>query len=189
MLNIGTGDHVEVHAGSWLHGGGDWLSEVLDSIWDLVAFNNINIEINIRVEGDWLSTNTWPGVGITVGKVVWAVDLSSVSLSKLEESEIPALEDLGGTESEDLWSSITLVVGVGNNSTILKGTSPVDGGPVSIGALISGTVLVDVNTDLGDIVTGISVRVIVSVGTIDIWAGTHLDGRDVGDGGEKGSDS
>ena len=50
VLNIGTGDHVEVHAGTWLHGGGDWLSEILDSVWDLVALNNINIEINIRVE-------------------------------------------------------------------------------------------------------------------------------------------
>lgn len=186
VLNIGTGDHVEVHAGTWLHGGGDWLSEILDSVWDLVALNNINIEINIRVEGDWLSANSWPGVSITVGEVVWAVNLGSVSLSKLEKSEIPALEDLGGTESEDLWSSISLIVGISNNSSILEGTSPVDGGPVSVRALISGSVLVDINTNLGNVVTGISVRVVVSVGTIDIWAGSLLDGRDTS--GE-GSDS
>jgi hypothetical protein len=60
---------VEPHASVWLHGGGNWLIEVFGEFWGSVALNDLNIEIDIGTEWDWLSTNWGPGVGITPCKV------------------------------------------------------------------------------------------------------------------------
>lgn len=120
MLNIIFSNNVEVHADTWLHGGGDWLGEIGGSVWDLVAFLDSEIEVNIGVKWDWLSTNTWPGVGITVSKVIWAMNLSIGTLGELTNSQFEALEGLMGTEGENEVSSITLVSGIRHHSSVLE---------------------------------------------------------------------
>jgi len=64
-----SGDGVEVHASAWLHGGGNWLSNLLSEFWDSVTLNNLNIEINIGSERDWLSSNWSPGESGTINVV------------------------------------------------------------------------------------------------------------------------
>jgi len=58
-----------------LHGGGSWLSVLvgivavvvchLGSLGNSVAFHNLNLEIDVRVKGNWLSTEWGLGVGTT----------------------------------------------------------------------------------------------------------------------------
>jgi len=147
VLNIFTGEHVEVHADTWLHGGSDWLGEEFSSIWHLVTLSNGDIEINIRVEWDWLSTNWSPGVSITVGKVVWAVEEGSSSLGQLWDGKIPTFPDLRSSKGEDLWSSIGLVGKVSNDGTVLKVSLPLNGSPCTKGTLLSGTSGFDINSN------------------------------------------
>lgn len=147
VLDILTGERVEVHADSWLHGGGDWLSEELGSLWHLVALGDGDIEINVGVEWDWLSTNWGPGVGVAEGKVIWAVEEGSGSLGQLWDGEIPTFPDLGGTKGENLSSSVGLVLEVSNNGTILEVSLPGNGGPGTEGALLRSSGLLDIDSD------------------------------------------
>jgi len=64
-----SGNGMKIHASAWLHGGGNWLSNLLSEFWDSVAFNNLNIEVNIRSEWDWFSTDWSPCEGGTISVV------------------------------------------------------------------------------------------------------------------------
>jgi hypothetical protein len=97
-------DKVEVEASIWLHGGGNWLS-VLNVGWVNVAFFNFEIEENVGSERDWLSTNWSPGVGLTVGEVIWAAEGNLVTRVELLNGEIPASEDFGVSDIECLWKT------------------------------------------------------------------------------------
>merc|ERR1712032_237550 len=103
---------VEVHASAWLHSSGNWLCFVLSEVWHSVAFNNLDIEVEIGVEWDWLATNWSPGEGTTIGIVGWAIKMSLGTLMELSDSKIPASEDFVGTEGEGLWLTSWLLVGV-----------------------------------------------------------------------------
>lgn len=145
--NIILSNEMEVHADTWLHGGGNWLGEVGGSFWDLVALLNNNIKVNIRVEWDWLSTNIRPGVGITVSEVVWAVNLSFISLVELTNSELKTFEGLGGSEGEDEVSSVILIGGISNHSSVLEVSLVGNGSPVTDGTFWSGTCGSDINAN------------------------------------------
>lgn len=147
VLDILTGERVEVHAHIWLHGGGHWLGEESGSLWHLVALLDGDIEIDVRVEWDWLSTNWGPGEGVAVGKVVWAVEEGSGSLGQLWDGEIPTFPDLGGTKGENLSSSIGLVGEVSNNGTILEVSLPGNGGPGTKGTLLRSSGLFDIDSN------------------------------------------
>jgi hypothetical protein len=71
-LLIGSA-RVKIHASTWLHGGGDRLSVfVLLShvgLWESVAFNNLEVELDVRAKWDWLSSNWSPGEGSTISIV------------------------------------------------------------------------------------------------------------------------
>jgi len=64
---------VKIHASSWLHSGGFWLtvmgglSEVI--LWSSVAFNDLKLEVDIRAKWDWLTTNWSPGECSTISVV------------------------------------------------------------------------------------------------------------------------
>jgi hypothetical protein len=62
----------EIHAGFVSHGGGHWLSIIVNECWGSVAIFDGELEIDVRVKWDWLSANCWPGVGTTPGEVRWA---------------------------------------------------------------------------------------------------------------------
>jgi len=81
---------MDVHASAWLHGSGVWLGDLSGELWDSVAVNDFDIELNIGVEWDWLTTEWGLGESATVGEVGWAVKACLISLMELSESEIPA---------------------------------------------------------------------------------------------------
>lgn len=66
---------MEPEVSVWLHGSSSWLSVCvgiiavivshLGSLWNSVAFNDLNFEVDIRVKGDWLSTEWSLGVSTT----------------------------------------------------------------------------------------------------------------------------
>ena len=171
-----SGLRVDVHASTWLHSGGHWLLLVFGELWNSVAFDNLDIEINIGVEWDWLTTNWSPGEGTTVGIVRWAIKMSLGTLMELSESKIPAVEDFSSTEGEGLWPASWFLTRISDNSTILKSTDPVDGNPVAWLALWSGTWFKDINTNSGEVIGSSIVLVVVTIWTIDIWAGSGFDG-------------
>ena len=75
-----------------------WLIELLCELWNSVAVNNFDIELNIGVEWNWLTTKWRLGESTTVSVIGWAVKACLGSLAELSKSEIPAGEDLVGTE-------------------------------------------------------------------------------------------
>lgn len=172
LLLSGLG--VDVHASSWLHSSGDWLLFIFSEFWNSIALNNFDVEVNIRVEWDWLATNWSPGESTTIGIVGWAVKMCLVTLMELSDSKIPAVEHFSSTEREGLWSTSWLLVGVGDLSAILKSTDPVDGNPVAWLAFWSGTFLGDINTDSGQVVGGGVVLVVLTIWTVDIWGDVRL---------------
>lgn len=66
---------VEPEVSAWLHGGSSWLSVLvgivavvvshLGSLWNSVAFHNLNFKVDVRVKRDWLSTEWGLSVGTT----------------------------------------------------------------------------------------------------------------------------
>lgn len=61
---ISSGLGVEIEAVLWLEGGGMWLSMgvSIESIWVSSALLNLEIESDIRVEWDWLSSEWGKGI-------------------------------------------------------------------------------------------------------------------------------
>lgn len=170
-----SGFGVEVHASAWLHSSGHWLFFELGEIWDSVALNNLDVEINIGVEWDWLATNWGPGEGTTVDIVRWAVKMSLGTLVELSDSKIPTVEDLSSTEGEGLWSASWLLVRVSDDSAVLKSSNPMNGNPVTWLALWSGTWLSDINTNSRQVVGSGIVLVVLTIWSIDIWLDLRLD--------------
>lgn len=160
---------VDVHASSWLHSGGHWLFLVLGELWNSVALNNLDVEVNIGVKWDWLTTNWSPGESTAIGIVGWTVKMSLSTLMELSNGEVPAVEHFSSTEGEGLWSASWLLMRVSDDSTILKSSNPVNGNPVAWLALWSGTWLGNINTDSGQVVRGGIVLVVITIWTIDVW--------------------
>lgn len=160
---------VDIHASAWLHSGRQWLLLVVDELWNSVAFNNFDVEIHIGVEWDWLATNWSPGEGTTIGIVGWAVKMSLGTLMELSESKIPAAEHFVCTEGEGLWSASWLLMRVGDDSTILKSSNPVNGNPVAWLALWSSTWLGNVNTNSRQVIRSRIVLVVLAIWTIYVW--------------------
>merc|ERR1711990_181940 len=161
---------VDVHASAWLHSGGVWLSDLLGELWDSVAVDNLDVELNIGVEWDWLATEWGLGESATVSVVGWAVKTGLVSLVELSESEVPAREDFVGSEREGLWETAWLSSGVSDFSSVLEVSSPVDSGPVSWCALVTAALLRDADANSREIITGTGVSVIITVWSVDVWA-------------------
>ena len=160
---------VQVHASAWLHSGSMWLLLIFSNIWHVRALNNFDFEINVGVEWDWLAADWGPGEGAAVNVVRWAVKFGFVTLVKLWDREVPAVEDFMGAEAKGLASSIQLNIRVGNFSTILKITLPLNSSPVALLTLWTSSFLGNINTDSGSIVVGIDVFVVITVWSIYIW--------------------
>jgi len=79
------------------------LRRLLGAFRHSVALNDLNIEINVGVEWDWLTTKRGVSVGTTIGVVGWAIKCGFVTLMKLLNCEVPAVENFSVTEREDLW--------------------------------------------------------------------------------------
>jgi len=103
----------------------------LNEFWGSTTFKNVNLEINIRVEWDWFTSNWWPGESISISEEGWAIKGTNITLMELGKSKIPAFENLVVTKSESLWSLVTFHLGVSNNSTILESSNPVNSNPVT----------------------------------------------------------
>ena len=68
---VRSSGRVEIESFSWLHGGGVWLIVVVSSwgLWVSGALNNLNIENDVRVERNWLTTEWGKGVSTSPGVV------------------------------------------------------------------------------------------------------------------------
>ena len=159
---------MEIHALIWLHGGSHWLWGLLHEFWSSSTFKHFNFKINIWMKWNWFSSNWWPGESISVSEVRWAVEGGNVTLMELGQGKIPAFEDLVVTEGESLWSLVSFHLGVGNNSSILKSSDPVDGNPVSGGALWAGSFLIEVNSNSWHVIIWADVLVIITIWTKNI---------------------
>jgi hypothetical protein len=168
------GDGMEIHASAWLHSGCHWLRNLLGEFWDSIALNNLDIEVHIGSKWDWLTTDWCPGEGSTVSIVGWARKMSLVTLVKLWDSKIPAVEDFSSSEREGLWLASVLSSGAGDMSTILEVSIPVNSGPVSWLALGSGSRRCNINTDSGEIVVGTGVLIVITIRSIHIWTISSL---------------
>jgi hypothetical protein len=72
------------------------------TIRDSVAILNGDIEVNIRVQRDGLTSERRLSIGITPSVVSWAGDSGLGSLFELLESKIPALENFTSAKVENL---------------------------------------------------------------------------------------
>lgn len=117
-----------------------------------IALNNLNFEVHIRVQWDWLTADWGPSVGTTISVVGWAINFGNVTLVKLWNSKIPAMEHLSGAEAEGFWLTSVLLSGVGDLSTILEISGPVNGSPVAGLALWSITFSGDINSNSGRVI-------------------------------------
>lgn len=63
------GISVQVHASAWLHSSRQWLLDLLCEFWHMAAFNNLEFEIDIRMEWNWFATDWSPGEGAAVDVV------------------------------------------------------------------------------------------------------------------------
>lgn len=73
---------VDVHASTWLHGCRFWLLVVFDFLRDAVAFDDFDVEVNVRMERDGLATDGSPGESTTVNIVGRAGQVSLVALTQ-----------------------------------------------------------------------------------------------------------
>ena len=151
-----------------------WLVLVLNSLWHSTTLNDFNIEIHVGVQWYWLAANWGPGEGTTVGVVCWAVEMSFVTLMELRDRKIPTVEYLIVTKSENLWSSISLSLGVGDNSAILKSTYPMSSDPVALLTELIRSFFSDIDSDSCLIVVGSIMLIVLSIWTIYIWSNSCL---------------
>jgi hypothetical protein len=105
-----------MHASFGLHGGKilNWLGK--RSFRSMVALNDLNIEGDITVEWNWLTTKRSLSVGTSVSVVAWAVESSLGSLGELGDCEFPALEYLASSECEYSWHTTWLRFRVSDDS-------------------------------------------------------------------------
>jgi hypothetical protein len=57
---------VQIHASTWLHGSRQWLFDLLSEVWHVATLNNLDFEIDIRMERNWLTADWGPGEGTAV---------------------------------------------------------------------------------------------------------------------------
>jgi len=138
---------VDVHASSWLHSGGVWLINLFGELWDSVAVKYFNIEFNIGVEWDWLTTKWGLGESTSISVVGWAVKACLGSLLELSKSEIPASKDFMSSKREGLWKTSWLGSGVCDFSSILEISCPVDLSPITWLAILTFSCFSDTNSN------------------------------------------
>lgn len=97
----------------------------------MVAFNDLNIEFNIRMEWNWLATNWCLGESTAISIVGWAIKVSLSTLAKLSDGEVPAVECLSSTEGEYRRLASWLLMRVSKDSAILEISNPMKGNPVA----------------------------------------------------------
>mmetsp|Transcript_18392 Transcript_18392/g.31444 ORF Transcript_18392/g.31444 Transcript_18392/m.31444 type:complete len:272 (-) Transcript_18392:64-879(-) len=142
------------------------------------AVDDLELEVDIGVEGNGLSSEGGKGVGSSPHVVRGAGELDVVSLVELGENKVPAGEDLVLSDGKGLASSESLRVGVSHDSSIGEGSLPLDNSPVSLGAGGSTSVLDHVDSNSREVVVGVIVSIVDSVGAIDVGLGGDLDSLD-----------
>jgi len=163
---------MHVEADLLLHGGSSRLIATLNPLGVVlggsVALDNFELEPNVRVERDGLATEGSLSVSVTPSVVSGAGDGSLGALLELGHSKVPALEDLGLTDVEDLGEALALRLGVRDHSVIHKVGLPVDGGPVTRLARIALTSLIDVDANSSEVLRRRVVGVVIAVGAENI---------------------
>ena len=160
---------VEVHASIWLHSSGMWLSSWGYPYWCSVTFSDFNIEVNVWVKWDWLSSERCLGVSSSISVVWWAADSCFSSLFQLRNCEIPTVEDFSWSKIEGFWCTTGFRSGVSDFSAILKISSPMYCSPVTNLASRSISFLSYCNSDSREIVVSRVVGITFTVWSIYIW--------------------
>lgn len=170
------GEQVEAVLG--LKGGGVGLLVVLgvEGLGVPGAVLDLDVEDDVGVKRDWLSTERGLGVGSPPGVVGWAGDGGLVSLVELGEGEVPALEDLVVSDGEGLGETKSLGPGVSDESSIGESSLPVDDSPVALGALLALAGGGDANSNPAEVVVGAIVLIVLSVGAVDVRGLPDVDG-------------
>lgn len=122
-----------------------------ETIRNSVAINNIEVEVDIRVERDWLSSERRLGEGIAPSVVSWAGDSSLGSLFELLESKIPAGKNFTSAKVENLREALSLGMRVRNKSVVHQSGSPVNSSPVSSFAVITRSGSANINSNVREI--------------------------------------
>lgn len=163
---------VHVEANLRLHGGSSRLIATLGPggmlIRGSVALFNAELESNIRVERDGLATEGSLSIGVTPNVVSGADDGSLGTLLELGHGKVPALEDLGLTDVEDLGEALALRLGVRDHSVIHEVGSPVDSGPVAGLARVTSTRSRDADANSSEVLGRRVVGVVFTVGAENI---------------------
>lgn len=112
----------------------------------------------------------------TIGELFGARNRGLISLVKLRNSQVPALENLTVSKSESLWQTAWLSPRIGDHSAIGEGSHPVYSGPVARSALFVALTLVpDADTDLGKVLVGAVSGVVVAFEPEESWLLDELD--------------
>jgi hypothetical protein len=166
---------MHVEANLLLHGGSSRLGATggpsVVIIGGTVALLNLELETNVGVKRDGLATERSLGVGVTPSVVSGAGNGSLGTLLELGHSKVPALEDLGLTDVEDLGEALALRLRVRDHSVIHEIGSPVDGGPIAGSAGSTGTGGLNVDTNSSKILGRRVVGVVLAVRAENVGGG------------------
>ena len=175
---------VQVEAVVRLHGGEFRLSTTGSpgqAIGNSVAILNVEIEVDIRVKRDGLTSERRLSESITPSVVSRASNSGLSSLLELLNGKIPAFEYFTSTKVENFREALTLSLGVRNESVVHQSGSPRDSSPVSSFAVVTRTGFTDINTNVREILGRAIVLVVISIGSINIRTGTNSYGLDKAD--------
>jgi len=141
--------------------------------WGVVAEAHLDVEVHIGPFWDPFSADWGLHGSTTVDQLGWALNVEFGSWLDLGQSEVEALEGLGGSNGEDLVSSLS--IGVVNLITVLEVSLVRNFGPLSIHAfLVLITVTVsfgsNINFDFGHVIFWTGVGVVSTVWSENIWS-------------------
>jgi len=166
---------MEVEAVVGLHSGELGLSASSgpgEGIGDSVTVLNVDIEVDIRVKRNGLTSERRLSEGITPSVVSRASKSSLRSLLELRDGEIPTLEYFTSAKVENFAEALTLSGGVRNESVVHQSGFPGNSSPVTGSAVITRSFLADINTNSRKILRRRVVLIVFTIGTINIRSST-----------------
>ena len=165
---------MQVEARVWLHCCCLWLLVFcwVSPFWGNVAVNYLEVKINVGVLwnvaiSNWSLDESW-----SPHLISWAMDLSLSSWVQLLNGKLPALKHICTADIESACSSLRIFLSwVGHNSTILKLSGPMDGGPLtSVASIFIGvSFLNNINSKISIFQRSVIVLVVLSIWPKNVW--------------------
>jgi hypothetical protein len=140
------------------------------AIRNSVTVLNVDVEVDIRVKRDWLTSKRRMSECITPSVVSRTCKSGLSSLFELRNGKIPALEDFTSAKTEKLGVALTFRLRVGDKSVVHQSGSPGNRGPVTSFTVIARSGFTDINSNVGKVLRRTVVLVIGTIRTINIWS-------------------